>query len=232
VLLGEYVLINSFEKGDRFYSEVRCDLPIAPYFVRFLLEEMFASIAVTLEKLFDRSPTLLELRLAYPQPDYVALYDEIFDCPVYFDQDSNYCSIPATLLDEPFVLANEAINKISEEHCETLMSYFGKTGRVTDLVRRSIFLAPGESSSIQSVAEKLGMSIRSLQRALQAEKTSFHDIHSEVRMASAAYYLKCTNLPPKNIAYLIGYSEVPNFYRTFKKWSGLTPIAYRKQVQQ
>ena len=31
------------------------------------------------------------------------------------------------------------------------------------------------------------------------------------------------------IAAQLGYSELPNFTRAFRKWTGMTPVAYRER---
>jgi AraC-like DNA-binding protein len=32
----------------------------------------------------------------------------------------------------------------------------------------------------------------------------------------------------EEIAYKLGYSDVPNFYRAFRAWTSRTPLLYRK----
>ena len=57
--------------------------------------------------------------------------------------------------------------------------------------------------------------------------TSFQQILNDVQMVLAGEYLSQTRLSVKETSYLLGYSEVANFHRAFKKWYDQTPTEYR-----
>jgi AraC-like DNA-binding protein len=42
--------------------------------------------------------------------------------------------------------------------------------------------------------------------------------------------LEDRGLPLAEIAGRLGYTELPNFTRAFRKWTGTTPAAYRKRA--
>ena len=48
-----------------------------------------------------------------------------------------------------------------------------------------------------------------------------------VRKGLALDYLQRSNLSVDEIASLLGYTDTPNFYRAFKKWTGSPPGAFR-----
>jgi AraC-like DNA-binding protein len=50
-----------------------------------------------------------------------------------------------------------------------------------------------------------------------------------VRLGLAAEYLRSSNMAPKQIAYLLGYSGVTSFHRAFKNQFDQTPTGYREQ---
>ena len=77
------------------------------------------------------------------------------------------------------------------------------------------------------VAEKLGISSRTLQRKLGEEGTSYSDVLNELRMELALYFLKNTSFSMENIAAELGYAEARSFYRSFKQWTGSTAGSYR-----
>jgi AraC-like DNA-binding protein len=64
---------------------------------------------------------------------------------------------------------------------------------------------------------------------LAAEGTSFSAILNDARRDLAMQYLKENETSKAEIAYLLGYSEVSVFSRSFKKWTGLTPSEYASQ---
>lgn len=82
--------------------------------------------------------------------------------------------------------------------------------------------------SIENVAEYLHMSDRTLKRQLAAEGTSFSTLVDEVRYRHATSLLSRTDYSLEQIADELGYSDVANFSRAFKRWSGRSPSNWRK----
>ncbi|MGV3180002.1 helix-turn-helix domain-containing protein [Streptococcus sp. 11273D007BW] len=72
------------------------------------------------------------------------------------------------------------------------------------------------------------MSVRTLQRNLSAETTSFKKELQAVQKSMAFSYLKM-NLSAEEISSLVDYSEVNAFSRAFKKWTGMTITDYNKK---
>ena len=81
--------------------------------------------------------------------------------------------------------------------------------------------------NIDLVAEKLNFSQRSLQRKLNDSGTSYKDLVENIRQSMAEKYLNQNLLSLGEISYLLGFSNVANFSRAFKRWKGVTPGVYR-----
>ncbi len=68
------------------------------------------------------------------------------------------------------------------------------------------------------------MSDRTLKRQLAAEGTSFSNLVDEVRYRHATSRLsRNPDYTLQEIADELGYSDVANFSRAFKRWSGRSP---------
>jgi AraC-like DNA-binding protein len=80
------------------------------------------------------------------------------------------------------------------------------------------------------VARALGMSVRTLQRALQGAGTSFSEQLDAVRRTRALALLSRRDLSVAEVAFALGYSDPRAFYRSFKRWTGKTPREYRDVV--
>jgi AraC-like DNA-binding protein len=72
------------------------------------------------------------------------------------------------------------------------------------------------------------LSPQTLRRRLKEENTSYQEIKDHLRRDQAIYYLSRNDYPINEIAHLIGFTEPSTFHRAFKKWTGLTPGAYRQ----
>ena len=98
---------------------------------------------------------------------------------------------------------------------------------MTDQVRRALRPAlSGDGGQLESIARRLGVTSRSLQRRLRDEGSSFHTLRDETRRSLADRYLG-EGLSLSEISFLLGFSEPSAFFRAFKRWTGLTPIEHR-----
>ena len=79
------------------------------------------------------------------------------------------------------------------------------------------------------MARQLNTSPQTLRRRLHEQGTSFQELKDQLRRDLAIYHLGRRELPIQEIAEQLGFSEPSAFHRAFKKWTGLTPGAYRAQ---
>ena len=81
--------------------------------------------------------------------------------------------------------------------------------------------------SVDFIAHSLGVSVKKLQRLLALENTSFSDILDEVRHTIAVRLLSESDAPISRVAGLLDYSTVPPFTLAFRRWTGVSPRAFR-----
>ena len=99
-----------------------------------------------------------------------------------------------------------------------------------DRVHSSLLeLLPAGGSSIEIVADKLGISKRTLQRRLKDESTSFQDVLNQTREELARYYLQNSSLSGGEISHLLGFDDPNSFFRAFQIWTGTTPKSFRQE---
>lgn len=98
---------------------------------------------------------------------------------------------------------------------------------VTVVHRLKQELARGDAQ-VATVAGQMRLSPRTLQRRLEAEGTGFKEVLEVVRRDLAREWVRDGDLPLTEIAYRLGYSDAAAFSRAFKRWTGLSPGAYRE----
>ncbi len=64
-------------------------------------------------------------------------------------------------------------------------------------------------------------------RQLGELETSFKEVFDDVRRQLAVDYLQTSKLNLEDISALLGYTELTNFRRAFKLWTGHPPSYYR-----
>lgn len=87
--------------------------------------------------------------------------------------------------------------------------------------------APASELRLEPVAALFGLHVRTLNRRLRAEGTSFKALLDETRYRIARQLLRDTQLPMQELAITLGYADVTAFIRAFRRWSGVSPTAWR-----
>ena len=129
----------------------------------------------------------------------------------------------------PFLTSNEGLWSAFEPELRTRLAELDAAVTVGQRVRAALLEAlPSGQSGMASVACKLAMSPRTLQRQLALEGLSFSAVLQQTRQALARHYLSQTDLPMAEIAFLIGFEEPNSFFRAHRAWTGDTPESTRR----
>ena len=86
---------------------------------------------------------------------------------------------------------------------------------------------PGYIPSLSDLASHFSVSESSIKRSLKSEGTSFSKILEKILFEKSIKLLTCSDHSIMFISESLGYSDSPNFIRSFKKWSGVTPGTFR-----
>lgn len=168
-------------------------------------------------------------RVALPHDGHgrAKTYQDYFQCPVEFGGTGSHLEFSSAILDQPLPNRDAAASELLGQQCQLLLSKMSKQNRLIDSVRQLLLARPGFFPGIEGVAKKLGISVRTLQRKLSEESTSFQDVLDEVRFQLAKDYLSETDIPLQEIGLLLGYNEPSNFTHAFKRWAGCSPSEFR-----
>ena len=115
--------------------------------------------------------------------------------------------------------------------CDKLLREQQHYAGLTTEIYRLLTNSPSNTPSIKEIAEFLHITPRTLHRRLHKEQTTYQQIVIQFRLSLAKRYLKETSLPISEVSMLVGYADHSNFYRTFKKETGITPQQFRQQIE-
>ena len=136
-------------------------------------------------------------------------------------------------LQEPFISFNDAMWSYFEPELARRLSDLEVDDSISARVRSALTeLLPGGAGTIEDVAEKLGLSRRTLQRKLSEEKTTFQKQLNSTREILAIHYIRNTDMSTNDMAYLLGYAELNSFLRAFTVWTGKSITEYRREIGQ
>jgi len=153
---------------------------------------------------------------------------EFFRCPIQYDAGENAVEIDRKVACKPLSTANADLAHANERVISDYLAELGG-GRVAMRVRaRLVDGLPSGDVTEKSVAEALHMSPRTLQRRLSEENTTYKKVLEETRRQLAERFIRDRNLTLNEITYLLGFSEISSFSRSFKAWTGMAPTMYRQ----
>jgi AraC-like DNA-binding protein len=89
-------------------------------------------------------------------------------------------------------------------------------------------LLPYGRLTLEEVAARERITVRTLQRRLRNWGFSFEEIVDDVRRTEAISHVLAGEHSTMEIAFLLGYSDHAHFTRAFKRWTGLSPREYAK----
>jgi AraC-like DNA-binding protein len=166
------------------------------------------------------------LDVALPSPPYAPAL-QIVEPAIRFDQPLTRLAFDAARLDFEYKMADPVALRLAKEHCERELNALGLDGRVGGRVRSLVARSKAGFPSLHEVAMSLATSPRTLKRQLAAEGCTFTEILEGERREAAMVLLRTPDLTIEQIATRLGYSNVPNFTRAFRRWTGATPADFR-----
>ena len=187
---------------------------------QFLLEQQYTQHVTHLQDVAGRSCPPMLARFAYPAPEYAAVYPEYLGCPCEFDADECQLIYDSSVLEIQPHLAHRHSAALIQETCDRLIGQAKTSSGVSGEVYRLLMSKPGVFPDMESIADALKMTTRTLRRKLEAEGTSFVAIIDDVRCSLALEYLKTTKLSTDDVAMLVGFTDTANFRRALKRWTG------------
>jgi len=120
--------------------------------------------------------------------------------------------------------------QLTEQAEKYLRSLYNQDNIAGQLKRKLADLMACGEANADAACRALKLSRRTLQRRLQAEKTSFQKVLQEVRAVLAVNYLSDGRLKSLEIAMLLGYSNISTFTTAFKSWYNMPPAEYRQRI--
>lgn len=174
------------------------------------------------------------VRLAYPRPNAVGEHERAFGtASLRFEAPVTQVAFDAATLARPVLHANPSLFPLFEQHAAALLAQLPEQQPPTlvEQVRREIVRQlTGEAPTLATVADGLHLGPRTLQLKLKAAGHTYQQLLDAVRCDLAQRHLREPHLSITDIAFLLGYAEASVFVRSFKKWTGQTPGAFRHQA--
>ena len=144
-----------------------------------------------------------------------------------FGADENRLIFAAELLDAPLPGSDPLNHRHLVSLCERMAQQANYDSTLAHVVSQFLEGEGNLGSSLAETANALGISQRGLRRQLEQTGTSFRRLSRERRERHARKQLAHSNKSIQVIAFELGFDSASNFSRSFKRWTGVTPSAFR-----
>ncbi|NVO58580.1 AraC family transcriptional regulator ligand-binding domain-containing protein [Rhodobacteraceae bacterium B1Z28] len=184
---------------------------------------------------FELTGAISEIHFAHKPLLELGLYEEFFGTKVTFEQPKNALVIERGSLNKPSRLSSKPLYDYARAHLDRVHKENGLSNLgIQDL--QKVHDAICENAAIgeygaAALAEKLHLSLRTLQRLVGQHGKELREMLEEVRAANAKRLLASPDLGIDAIAHLLGYSDDRAFRRSFKRWANQSPSHYRDTLK-
>jgi len=202
--------------------------------VRCAVECVLAQVAHIVREVLRDPVTPRAVTFAHPAPARVDAHACFFGVAPAFDAARHELVYDRALLARPLAPVDGSLSAFYEHHAARLVRALDPTpgpsdpfvAAVRDALAGGAFDAPPE---LPDVARRLALSERTLRRRLAERGATFRGLRDEVMRGRAEALLARPGAAIAEVAFVLGFSDAAAFHRAFRRWTGVTPQAWRRR---
>ena len=194
------------------------------------IESTVASLQSVFNELVGEAVRFAGIEMAHDNPAAEGEeFRRLFGCPVLCNSRRNALLLPASLVAMPLPYPQPEYSALFRDMCRQGMASLVEERGLVEAIKDLVLAEEGSVPTLEQVAAHFSLSARTLRRHLQRIGISYRGLVDEVRYASASRYLSSTGLTVNAIAGQLGYADARSFRTAFRRWSGMTPAAFRSR---
>jgi AraC-like DNA-binding protein len=172
-----------------------------------------------------------EVQFAHEAPPQTSEHLRVFGAPVLFGCETNAFVVDREFLERQVPAADQRLYGILKQYLDRVLKEMPREDEMLAAIRRATAESMRDGvPRLEQLAKKVAMSPRTLERRMKEHGISFKKLLDDTRRRFALNYLKDRKHTLTDIAFLLGYSELSAFNRAFKRWTGRTPMDYRRKT--
>ena len=205
-----------------------------PVMRRHVTDNVFALLAHMLRFVGGASSIgarLVTLEYAPPPADVRKAMEQLYGCPVRFSAPANQILMGPEILNAPLNIHDPEQLRVAEELARKQLAEQQQSQDWLAQVKRQVRdLMVVRSPRRETVAERLNVSVRTLDRRLAEVNLTWQKLLDSMRSQLAREYLADPDVNVQSIATRLGFADVRAFQRRFRVWTGMTPSEYRSRL--
>lgn len=168
-------------------------------------------------------------------PQRLEKYENLFGCPLYFNQANDLLYFDSACLAWPVVHTEHSLREFlrTAPYQLLIMDNSPDSDNLSAQVKAMIGHDFSEGfPGFEAISSALNMSAPTLRRRLKREGTTFQQLKDDARCEAAKLCLDRPELSINEVALQMGFTDPSAFHRSFKKWTGETPGQFRASRRQ
>lgn len=201
--------------------------------LRFFCDEVLSSIVSCLDVMLGNHQDLVEVHFSFAQPDYLEAYQVHYQCPLHFSSYMNALVFRPEILGRQIKTSSAANYSTALRVCQQAYQDMQAINQqqyahvLSYLIEQHL----PQHFDMHQAAQHFQMSERHLRRQLLVEGCNFQNLRQHV-LENKAKQLLQQPLSITEISQQLGFSELREFRRAFKRWTGLSPSLYKSQMTE
>lgn len=205
---------------------------VSPKTARQAVEQAMAGCLNVFFLLSGQHVQPLAASFAFRRPPQLTPYTQVFGASLRFDATSHTLAFARHDLGLPLYQHDRSLFATFQTLAQKQLR--GRRAKTTfrDEVLNCIrFEFAAQVPSLEIMAARMNLSVRTFQRKLAAEKLSYREMADQASKEIAMSLISSGSSSIADIARLMGYSEPSAFRRAIKRWTKLTPGKIQRRVR-
>lgn len=191
------------------------------------MEYRMAIIAIGLRMVCQEPDMLVDVTVPFAAPSYTELYQQTFGGVTTFGAKICELTSPSRSMDGQRIVLQGSRQPLSETETEARIEAGDAEhfhGLLTSFILQNMTSA---RVSVEDAAQALKVSSRTLQRWLEKTGIHYQELLDQIRMQESKRLLMDPNVSLPRITFMLGYTAQSNFQTAFRRWTGMSPGAFR-----
>jgi AraC-like DNA-binding protein len=198
-----------------------------------VVERAFASIVTVATSEAMGRFALRAAEFDYPKPRHSSAYSALFAAPCRFGAPKSRLIFPRSHLGLRMRNRHSSLHAVLSREVEATHPGLVEDRRATRarLWNTLPSLLDRGAVSVGDASKALGLSERTLHRRLSLEGATYSELLDKARFERSIRLMAAPDASIEEIAMDCGFLDNSGFYRALKRWTGMTPRAYRRHLR-
>ncbi|WP_348675681.1 AraC family transcriptional regulator ligand-binding domain-containing protein [uncultured Abyssibacter sp.] len=194
---------------------------------RFMLEAWCTALTSLVNWLSDRRLDW-SYRFRHRRPAYVEQYEVHLGSRLEFDAGCDAMTIGQDMLDQAWPRHNESGHRQAMQMLAARLRAQPHRDGFLEMLAAELKRQIRRPPTLEQMAAHLHMSPATLKRKLRLHQSSYQRLVDAVRRDACERLIRDRGFSNEQAATYLNFTDLTNFRRSFKRWTGMTPSEFRR----